>query len=362
MIEHSQLFYFCAVLVAIGALEAVIFWRAPRWERPGLFFSVTVSPEFRSSTEGRKILRRYRVLVIALIASGCGLFVAGKAPQRWPLLIIGIAWLAFGPMVAFLIGREATLPHAAKALLIREAELAPRAAHMPGGWLLQIGPFAILAAAAVFLRMNWARIPEIFPVHWGIDGQPNGWSVRTPMGVYGPLIMGAAVIAGLGVVTYGVLHEARVVRVPGAPSHGRDLPHQTGYFLSGVEYFLAVIFSFVALTPLIGPPKLAFVLILPIVIIAVVFLAAHQMNQTQAHTLSPPKLPGADGVFGDGTLDEHWKLGVFYYNPDDAALLVEKRFGIGYTFNFAHARAWLILALVLVVPLALAFAAVHRRG
>lgn len=346
----------------IGVVEAAIFWMAPRWERPGLFFAVTVSPEFRSSPEGRKILGRYRGLVIALIAIGWRLIFAGVAPQRWPLLILGVAWLGFGPLIAFLIAREAVLPHAAHSVIVQEMMKAPRAAHLPGGWLLQVGPFAILAAAAIFLRMNWARIPEIFPVHWGIDGQPNGWSVRTPMGVYGPLMMGAAIIAGLGLVTYGVLHEARVVRVPGAPSHSRDLPHQVGYFLSGIEYFLAVVFAFVALMPLVGPPKIAFVLILPLVLIAVVFAAAHQLNQTRAHAVRAAALPGADGVFGDGTLDQHWKLGIFYYNPDDPALMVEKRFGIGYTLNFARGRAWLVLALVTVIPLALAFAAVYRRG
>jgi uncharacterized membrane protein len=350
------------MMVLIGAIEAAIFWMAPRWERPGIFLAVTVPPEFRSTPEAHKILGRYRALVIALIAIGWGLIVAGEAPQRWPLLILGIAWLAFGPLIAFLIAREAVLPHAAQSVIVQEMAKAPRAAHLPGGWLLQVGPFAILAAAAIFLRMHWAQIPEIFPVHWGIDGQPNGWSVRTPMGVYGPLFMGTAIVAGLGLMTYGVLHEARVVRVPGAPSHGRDLPHQVGYFLSGIEYFLGVVFAFVALMPLFGPPKIAFVLILPIVLIAVVFAAAHQLNQTRAQTVSPATLPDADGVFGDGTLDQHWKLGIFYYNPDDSALMVEKRFGIGYTVNFARGRAWLILALVTVIPLALAFAAVYRRS
>ncbi|MGC4106188.1 MAG: DUF5808 domain-containing protein [Thermomicrobiales bacterium] len=46
---------------------------------------------------------------------------------------------------------------------------------------------------------------------------------------------------------------------------------------------------------------------------------------------------------GDGTADAHWKLGMIYYNPDDPALWVEKRFGIGYTTNMARPAAWLLL-------------------
>ncbi|MGA9884788.1 MAG: DUF5808 domain-containing protein [Candidatus Acidiferrales bacterium] len=360
--EHSQLFLFCVFMILIGAIEAAIFWMLPLWERPGLYFSVTVSPEFRSSDEGRKILRRYRILSMVLIAIGWALVAAGVNPRFWPLLILGVAWLGFGPLVGFQIAREAVMPHAAKPPLVREAELAPRAGHLPGGWLLQAGPFAIFFAAAIYLRAHWEQIPEIFPVHWGIDGRPNGWSARTTIGVYGPLILGAAIVAGLSLITYGVLHEARVIRVPGSASHGRDFPNQVGYFLSGMEYFLAILLSFVALSPLLGPPNIAFVLIGSIVLIVIVFVAAHHLNQTRAHQISPELLSGDQGVFGDGTLDEHWKMGIFYYNPDDPALLVEKRFGIGYTFNFARGLAWVILALLIIIPLALAFAALVRHG
>jgi uncharacterized membrane protein len=52
----------------------------------------------------------------------------------------------------------------------------------------------------------------------------------------------------------------------------------------------------------------------------------------------------------DPTPNECWKGGIFYYNPNDEALFVEKRVGLGYTLNFANRRAWaLLLGLALVV-------------
>jgi Family of unknown function (DUF5808) len=54
---------------------------------------------------------------------------------------------------------------------------------------------------------------------------------------------------------------------------------------------------------------------------------------------------------GDRTPDRYWKLGVFYFNPDDSAVLVEKRFGLGYNLNFARPTAWIILSLSLMAPL-----------
>jgi len=45
--------------------------------------------------------------------------------------------------------------------------------------------------------------------------------------------------------------------------------------------------------------------------------------------------------------DDKWK-GIFYSDPDDPALLVPKRFGIGYTLNFGNPWSWVVLALILL--------------
>ena len=53
--------------------------------------------------------------------------------------------------------------------------------------------------------------------------------------------------------------------------------------------------------------------------------------------------------------DRLYRLGIFYYNPDDPAVLAPKRFGIGWTLNMARPVAWLVLLggflLVLLAPL-----------
>ncbi|MGH8288642.1 MAG: DUF5808 domain-containing protein [Steroidobacteraceae bacterium] len=45
-------------------------------------------------------------------------------------------------------------------------------------------------------------------------------------------------------------------------------------------------------------------------------------------------------ALGDRTDDRYWFLGVFHFNRNDPAALIEKRFGIGYTLNFARPRSW----------------------
>lgn len=51
--------------------------------------------------------------------------------------------------------------------------------------------------------------------------------------------------------------------------------------------------------------------------------------------------------------DQFWKLGQFYFNRNDPSLFVEKRFGIGWTINFARPLAWGILLGILGLALGL---------
>lgn len=58
---------------------------------------------------------------------------------------------------------------------------------------------------------------------------------------------------------------------------------------------------------------------------------------------------------GERPPDEEWR-GIFYSNPDNPALLVPKRYGIGYTLNFGNPWSWVLLAFILLAvaaPIAL---------
>lgn len=51
--------------------------------------------------------------------------------------------------------------------------------------------------------------------------------------------------------------------------------------------------------------------------------------------------------------DQYWYAGFFYYNPDDPALFVPKRFGFGWTLNFGHPQGKLILIAMVLMLLVL---------
>jgi len=222
---------------------------------------------------------------------------------------------------------------------------------------MQLSPFAILAVTAGYLRLHWNDIPTQFPVHWGLSGQANGWSSRTLLGVFGPLLFGAVVMGAVAASSYVALHFGHPSRESITRSLVGDFAREMGVFLLSLEFFLAVIFSFVGLLPLMGNRDPG---IVPILIATLAMLAAliFAMSRLAKHHARVHAAAGASPESG-ALAGDRWKLGVFYANRDDSALFVPKRFGIGYTLNFGHVAAWVIMALTLLVPIVLALTVNH---
>lgn len=355
MIQHSE-WIFGPFMLALVALVTWAFWMLPQWTRPGIYFGVTVEPDFRKTPEAQRLLRKYRLEAMIHVAIAFAMILASALPSYQFFAFVGAIWLAVGPLTAFVEAHKRVQRHAVKAVTIREAVLEPRSTRLPGGWIVQVGPFVILLATGVFLHFYWDEIPARFPVHWGIDGQPNGWSSRTPMGVYGPLVLGALISACMWLTANTLLRSARIVDRARPVFVLHDFAHRVGLFLLVIELFLAVVFSCVGLLPLTGamPVLIVTFLMLPTVFVLIVWLnkgRAHIERSSETHPQAA----------GDGTPDECWKFGMLYFNPDDAALWVEKRAGIGYTMNFAHISAWVIMALILLVPILGLVVARHNR-
>lgn len=75
-----------------------------------------------------------------------------------------------------------------------------------------------------------------------------------------------------------------------------------------------------------------------------------RLKTVNTHEVSTPR-----GSVVTGDDDNNWKLGMFYFNKQDPSFWVEKRMGIGMTFNFAKWQSWAFLIGVIVLPLLVIF-------
>jgi len=360
------------VMVFVIGLWLVISYLMPRLTRPDLYFAVTVPAEFRDTPEGNSILRRYRMEVtvfgvLALLIVLAALRI--NEPAYLPVVTMAALFLmGAGFFLAYYRARARVLPHAVAPVTLREAALVPREARLPGGWPVQFPPFALLAGTAIWLHLHWDDIPQTFPVHWGANGQPNNWATRSFVGVYGPLLIGALLCGLMAFLAYALLRWSRPIRVGGAAGEGeRRFRLVVMSILVAVEYLLAVTFLWTGLLPLsnqqAGPPGFIpmLVLALAFTVVIVVLMLRYGQGGTRL-TRDAVAAPGTAAPVGDRTPDKYWMLGLFYFNRNDPALFVEKRFGIGYTINFGHPGVWVFLAVLVAVFVAVNFIIPSHHG
>ncbi len=220
----------------------------------------------------------------------------------------------------------------------REAPITHDEGGLPGGVLLQAGPFLILALAGLWLRRHFDELPARVPVHWNVSGNADRFVARTPQGVAGPLWVGAAVCALFLVMQILIRY--------GAPRSGmRPLSLK---ILLAVEYFIAFLFCGILSAMVTGGRMLAPVLALSFAGALVLLVA----------TLALARKPRAAPRPGSGG---QWRGGFFYVDAEDPALFVPKRYGIGYTFNYGNPLALVITVLLLLAPVAIAFLALSAR-
>jgi uncharacterized membrane protein len=362
MNQHSVWIEIQLTFLFAMAMGGVTMYLLPRLTRPDLYFAITVPPDFRDSAEGVRILRRFRREV--WIHSLIGLVLVLLSLRGRPilaLLVVGLFWQAIGCFVAYLRARRQVMPHAVTPATLREAELAPREARLPGGLPLQLGPFAILAAIALWLQLHWQQIPARFPIHWSLEGKPDGWATRSLSGVYGPMIIGAPLCAVLALLAYVILHLARRIQVRGGPGRSeRRFQSAVLSLLLVVEYFVALVFAWVGLLALRSPQKMpspleVIVPALALTVVVVVVLVRTGQGGSRLPEYSSISPPAPAAPVGDRTLDRYWIAGIIYVNRNDPAIIVERRFGLGYTLNLGQPLSWLVIGLIVLVPLMLIF-------
>jgi uncharacterized membrane protein len=330
------------------AFVCVLLFILPNLSRRTQFFAVTVSPDFRETAEARTMMRKYRIQVAvhsALAIAGFALVVALRAPY-W--LVLAFLWPTAGALLAVVLAHRQALRYAVPAGVVHEASLQRRPVLVPGGPYLWAGPFAILGVAGAWIGAHWNEIPARFPIHWGFDNKPNGWAIRSVAGVYMPLAIEAAVCLMILFFNWQIARNSR------GSTAMRKL---TVWLLLALSYLMAALFAWltVALPLGHGAPGLmnmgiimgALAIIIGVVIVYGLRAKADPEPGTGRAT-APQSVLG----LGDNTADRNWIGGLLYFNPDDPAIFVEKRIGIGFELNFGNPRAWVFLGFLVFIPVA----------
>ncbi len=289
-----------------------------------LLFGVPVPPGFRSTETGRRALNLFRGWIVIPTLAGLMAMILFPAPA---FIVIALLVTPAAGVAAFVTLNRKLKPFAIQPPPLRETTLDPPE-RLPGFVWLGFGPLLMLAGVAVYLHAHWDQIPLRFPVHFDINGTPNRWAERSVSGVYGFLIWGgelAILLFGMMLAGWYGSRRSESMRKPALVA------------MLAVESIIALLFALIPLQTARGfrlPIPLMIVLPLVLLIPALAYWA-HESNKPR------------DPV--DPTPNECWKGGIIYYNPNDAALFVQRRDGMGFTINFGNRRCWLLYAGLILV-------------
>lgn len=223
-------------------------------------------------------------------------------------------------------------------------------------WISIISSLGIAAAAVITVAARWSEIPATVATHWGPKLHPDAWEPKSITSVFFTTFVLVALVIFLAGFT---------VLATQAHIHGRSDRSTKGQIKLQVQ--LAAMNTGMGLLVLILSVTLAFsqvVSVLPayqhLVPLAFTLMLLGSFSSIAALlaiTLSYQSK--ADEAlrnvrFGDEDKespdnDKYFKFGMFYYNPDDPAVLVEKRYGIGVDFNYATWQGKTFLAVIIAV-------------
>lgn len=206
--------------------------------------------------------------------------------------------------------------------------------------------------------IRYPNLPNRIAIHFDLNGVANGWAHKSVLSVFSLIILQFLLIVVTGLINYSIQRGS--IRIdPAEPEHSRRHQERMQRQLIRVIWILI---AFTNLTMLFGSLSIwgvwnhnsalsSMITIFPIVlggvvVVGIALWSAYQRRRRDHEHHGDALKKGH--VHRDD--DRYWKGGGIYFNPDDPAILVPKRFGIGWTFNFAHPIAWVILAAIIAIP------------
>lgn len=220
---------------------------------------------------------------------------------------------------------------------------------------LFIPSFLITIGLTIWLIYLYPMLPDLIPTHWGVNGQPDAWSNKSFFSVFFLmfiLLFTQCLMYGLA---YGIFNSSVQVKAQNSElSLQRE--HEMRKLNAEVMAFLNLITTlFLGLLEvqsnwsiLYDDSTLSMLYSIPLFLLLTFGSIYYYMKRSKTLNKQFEELTSMESSPGD---DAHWKWGIFYFNKEDPDLFVEKKFGVGWTVNFARPGIWIFLFIVIVVPL-----------
>ncbi|GAA4494940.1 DUF5808 domain-containing protein [Actinoallomurus oryzae] len=350
-----------AVVTAVPVLlVGVMHWLMPSLVPPTTPFGVRVPRDRAGAPVVAAQRRRYRAVtgVVAVVVVVGALYVG--RPWAAPAAV-GVELLA--GMACYLHARRRITEvkvaedwfGGRRQVAVADTSLRTDPERYPWLWA---APAAVLTLATVIIgAVAYPGMPARLAIHFGPAGRPDHYAAKSFASAFGPVLAQvASTILLLAIAGVALRSRAQLdAEDPQAATRHRRFVAASARALLVLAGCTSVTFLFGSLANwhLISAPGpvIAALNVVPAVLgAAAILVVVIRVGQGGSRLrLGGPAAGRAGTVNRDD--DRLYRLGIFYYNPDDPAVFVPKRFGFGWTLNLARPVTWLIGGLLLVMVL-----------
>jgi uncharacterized membrane protein len=212
--------------------------------------------------------------------------------------------------------------------------------------------FLISLATMIITFRLYDQIPERIPMQYSFEGEVTNWadkSYRTVLVM--PIMQSYLTLLFLFINTMIAKAKQQVSAEKPEQSMRQNVIFRRRWsaFIVVTGTALTLLFSLIQLS-FIYPVNQQVLVVVPILFGIGVTISTIVLSFTTGQGGSRVKTSiGNNRDVIDRDDDQHWKIGQFYYNKNDPALFLEKRFGIGWTVNLARPLAWIIFLVIILL-------------
>ncbi|WP_105301222.1 DUF1648 domain-containing protein [Anaerococcus marasmi] len=347
--------FYGIMIILISLIQAFV----TSYSKRGYVLGVRLSEGLEKDREVKKIVKDYRILTI-LVGFALALFILGLS-----YLIENEALLNFIYILSiFLTYIPLVLANKKLKLLAKDQKVDKRKLvsldyskvkifNKREFFGLYLGLLLIVIIFAIRIHLDYENFPDKLIMHMNSKGEIDGIADKSYLSIQSPTMVSFFMLAVMFFTNLSqLLSKMRIS--PDIPEESLDRLLETRRIWT--YYYAASAILFIALFQ-VGIPSFMKTgddsLVEILALIAVGFSIGGSILIGKFRSVDGSAL-NKTGRYGYEEEDDKWILGgLIYYNPDDPAIFVEKRVGVGTTMNFANNWVKLIFLAVLLSPFVL---------
>ena len=348
------------LLIIVFSLELLLFYFLPTLEGQQTLFGIVLkNDDFQ--IYGSPILKKYRrdLLIVAFACAGS--FFLLNFTKNLNANSLAVAYIIATVLIIFILfkySKQTWLLRDKRTVSRLATPLKPRRLQDFTKFWLEVAIVILTIVPFAVLTFYYPQLPDVVPVHWNASGTADGFAKKGFFSVFFVPML-AAVLQNFFIILKKDIVQARF-RVPAERAEQvlsfKEISLQANVgMVDWCRLNVGVLLGTAAL--LIISSIFAIDAFLNVLIwLSLLILLAGAGFYLYRMILVNREIKSLTRQITFQTADEMagWKNGgLVYYNPQDAAFMVEKPGGVGYTINFAHKKTFVYLALILLPELIL---------